>query len=289
MRLPNRLRVFLNGGTGNQLFQISAARLYAQNHSVKLAFDPSWTAVTRHRSNLDTISFLSLKENEKILPRRPFALSAAELVASERILGNKWLLDKNFRFRGHNNDIQALISVSGVRALAGVFADPSVHHELALSNAQISVNWPSSIGQTLPQSYATIHVRGGDYFQLGGAFGVLSKEYFKKALDLIPDNIPHYWVTNDVEYATEVSNAFPERANSVFGPEEMSTFETLKILSESKYLVASNSTLSWWGNALSRNNQTAIGPSSYSPQSTSNWMITDSWVTVEACWHEIRK
>jgi hypothetical protein len=284
MRLPNRLRVFLSGGSGNQLFQISAARLYAEAHDLELVFDPSWTSVTRHADNTEVLTHVALCANETISRSRWFGLSALELVLSERVLGNTWSLNRNGRITKHGNDIDRIIDIQGIRALAGVFADPSTHRRLRATGKNILMNWPRVIEPWMTEGYVAIHIRGGDYFKLGAAFGVLSSNYYEEALKLVPAHLHHVWVTNDLGYARAIVNRFPERSSSVFGPQDLSAVNALRVLSQAEYVVASNSTYSWWGAELSEKPQVKIGPSTYSPATRTNWMVDESWITAEADW-----
>ena len=284
MRLPNRLRVFLSGGSGNQLFQISAARLYAEAHDLELVFDPSWTSVTRHADNTEVLAHVALAANETISRGRSFGLSALELLLSERLLGNTWFLSREGRIAVHRNGIDRIIDISGIRALAGVFADPSIHRRLRATGKNIQMNWPPVIEPWMAEDYVAIHLRGGDYFKLGDSFGVLSSNYFEEALELVPAHLPHVWVTNDLDYAKLVANRFPERSARVFGPEDLSPINALRVLAQAGFVVASNSTYSWWGAELSEKPQVKIGPSPYSPATRSNWMLDESWIAVDADW-----
>jgi hypothetical protein len=105
-----------------------------------------------------------------------------------------------------------------------------------------------------------VHIRGGDYFNLAnhGIFGVLSNRFYSRLETMIPGKLASDYLifTNDKEYVLQV---IPDLdPSNVIGPNEMNEIETLSVMSNSKIACIANSTFSWWGGMLARENGAQI-------------------------------
>lgn len=96
-----------------------------------------------------------------------------------------------------------------------------------------------------------IHARGGDYFDFLETIGVLSFEYYKKAFLHIPlsarNSLKVIVVTNDSNLAKSVVYELGIEWYEIFDQTIMSAWETLYIMANFRFFLASSSTLSWWG------------------------------------------
>jgi len=117
--------------------------------------------------------------------------------------------------------------------------------------------------------YIALHFRRGDFVSQN-PFGLLGKDYYVEALNRIPSAdraaLPIFGFTDDVEnvkdLATELGVA------QLFGPESSTAWQALKSLSEGKYVIAANSTLSWWAAYIaSQSGRTTYIPRPWFP----NW------------------
>jgi len=101
-----------------------------------------------------------------------------------------------------------------------------------------------------------IHIRGGDFHTESLTMGVLSSEYYVRALDLINKKyIQNSFVlilTDDIEFAKKIISNLNISDYRILGPQDCSPWEALLFMSEAKYLVTANSTLSWWGAFLAK-------------------------------------
>jgi hypothetical protein len=96
-----------------------------------------------------------------------------------------------------------------------------------------------------------IHIRGGDFHDESTTTGVLSSDYYIRALDLIHKRCGKIGfvlvLTDDVEFAEAIVNHLNITNYRILGPQECSAWEAILLMSEAKCLVTANSTLSWWG------------------------------------------
>jgi hypothetical protein len=127
-------------------------------------------------------------------------------------------------------------------------AMPSMRDELR----SLLVVKQNEIGKYLnDSSFAVIHFRRGDLVHFRDSMGLLNSSYFHRAIEIVqeksPEDFPVYILTDDVSEAKKVFN---DTEFSIIGSDQMSAWQSLALMTKAKYLVTSNSTLSWWGGRL---------------------------------------
>lgn len=121
----------------------------------------------------------------------------------------------------------------------------------------------SEIPIDLPISdYGVLHFRRGDLLQYSNSMGVLEVDYFRQAVERAQSadgkKARLVVISDDPVLATEV---FAISSFDIYGPEELSEWEALAVMSRAKFVITSNSTFSWWGGLLAtRNGGTAYIP-----------------------------
>ena len=95
-----------------------------------------------------------------------------------------------------------------------------------------------------------LHVRRGDYVSAKNTMGLLSGDYYKLLLSKISNGHSKKILvfTDSKELINE--SFIREFEYQILGPDELSAWQTLKLISLGKEIVAANSTLSWWGGYL---------------------------------------
>jgi len=111
-----------------------------------------------------------------------------------------------------------------------------------------------------------IHIRRGDFKfrNRNEELGLITLESYRRALRKVIDqlDVPFrvFTVTDDPDslFAEGIGAEF----GKILGPEKAKTWQALKLMAEANYLIASNSTLSWWGSFLCQEN----GGTAYLPK-----------------------
>jgi hypothetical protein len=93
----------------------------------------------------------------------------------------------------------------------------------------------------LPQRYQVIHVRRGDFLELKDSYGILHPEYYLANAD---KNLTTYVCTDDKDLAQDIQSRI--NIQKVFGPDDLTPIEAMKLMANATLLLMSNSTLSWW-------------------------------------------
>ncbi|AOC95288.1 Glycosyl transferase family 11 [Flavobacterium anhuiense] len=114
----------------------------------------------------------------------------------------------------------------------------------------------------------SIHVRRGDYLNAANInlFGkVCTKEYFEKAIDLMNEKVktPHYYIfSNDIGWVKENFNL--ERVTYVTHNSGINSWRDMFLMSSCKHNIIANSSFSWWGAWLNKNNNnTVLSPTKF--------------------------
>jgi hypothetical protein len=209
------LTVHLQGGLGNQLFQLAALEHYSNTTKLPIFINENITPTTYHSNQnyYDSI-FLNWKQLYNNIP--------ADIHVGEE--------DPKF-----NN--------SNINCLQGYFQDYTLVTELFIS--KLVLNTP--VLKKYPDIHTTVflHIRGGDYVN-NPVHHVDLTEYYSKAISQFKNDIFSVF-TNDKEYAKK----FLGNINYNFIDEN--EVDSLTLMSKCKACICANSSFSWWGAYLNRN------------------------------------
>jgi hypothetical protein len=104
-----------------------------------------------------------------------------------------------------------------------------------------------------------IHIRRGDLLNSMETMGLLSRDYYAKAINsLVLEGASNEIIafTDDTEGSTDLSQQL--NVKRLFGPEDVNQFEALAYMSHSNRLVVANSTFSWWAGFLATKNNASV-------------------------------
>ena len=242
------LQLFIRGGLGNQLFQLSGAIFHAKRLSATLIVDE--TALINHHdfTRRNWVSKLDLSN----------------------FLGNKdiqWVSSHKFRFhRRKYQEIseEALLSLTTMSSnlnLRGWFQESYFPLNLnieknALTPKSISNNIKNFVDEISNNSgLVGIHMRFGDFATT--SWGILPNNWYRRAfneLDLLGISHVHIY-SDDIGVAEKLLQELPHRFTYSFpeNSEILLPHELLWIMRQYETFVSSNSTLSWWASYLNVN------------------------------------
>jgi hypothetical protein len=251
------VKLFYQGGLGNQLFQYSFGK-YLQARGFAIEFQTSFLnvnkpTVTSREYELNTFNepiFTSKKDLIKLtfLKNLPFN-------------SNKVLIEKY-----PNQEIEKYIT-KNTKYLIGYFQSLHFVESIWASQAQTFTSLVKK-PKYLPKKYTAIHLRFGDYKKIENRniFGLFSPSYFSQILRQVsfePDQKKLFVVTDSpIE-----SKKFFEKVDIYNFDLEIkcsTTLEDFNILIHAQNNIISNSSFSWWsayfGNKIFKNNIFAPKP-----------------------------
>jgi len=220
--------VFLQGGLGNQLFQIATAYAHSKNVGDKLTLENGQHHLPLQGSNVDTykgifykgLDFLDSIDVSGVYHEPIFGYSSIPLNTNLYLVG---YFQSEKYFAKHTAEIKRLFDVDQYE---GAFKD--------------------TIG---------LHVRRGDYLNVQDNHPCLSMEYYSAALKEFPEEFKVLVFSDDMEWCK--SNFKGDRFEFVEGQEDHE--DLLKMVRCSDHIIA-NSSFSWWGAWLSGENGKIIAP-----------------------------
>lgn len=282
----------ITGGLGNQLFTYARLATYAYRNGINLQIDGSISERVLGRAP-DLFDFKLLGEprillnsyssaavqRERFLWRSSFTRSISKR-HRESVLGNSEISRKNldgWKVRGFFQDYK----------VAEDFID--IFGENAISLQKESRELSRTSDEISQKSVAAIHVRRGDYLNYQDSFGLLSDDYYVNALKTLSEkkNLSEAIVFTDSPEMVEELRDKLDMKSRIISPSDLSTSETMVLMSRCSGLVTSNSTFSFWAGILGNNLEVVVPDPWF--KSTDAWLRSSDfskpeWLQQKAIW-----
>lgn len=267
----------IQGGLGNQLFQLSAA--------ISLRGKSNRLIEVNKRSYLDPrMRSYSLGEFENVfnfksrtyVPRlgRSIEFNEEEEFSYKPPLVNS---DSTIRVKGYFQN-PMYISAASPEVEEGLL-------EVAIKVKQIEKC-------KCPKEHVAIHIRRGDYVSIPvnlSTFGVLTDSYFLRNIQMFTPRKTHFTIFSDSSIvAAKVIETLPDYQIDFFN-HKISDLETLISLSSFSTMIISNSSFSWWAAHISqvRNSRVDIlSPKKWFKEfPKSDILINRNWTLLDPEWY----
>ena len=282
----------ITGGLGNQLFTYARLATYAYRNGINLQIDGSISERVLGRAP-DLFDFKLLGEprillnsyssaavqRERFLWRSSFTRSISKR-HRESVLGNSEISRKNldgWKVRGFFQDYR----------VAEDFID--IFGESAISLQKESRELSRTSGEISQKNVAAIHVRRGDYLNYQDSFGLLSDDYYVNALKTLSEkkNYSEAIVFTDSPEMVEDLRDKLDMKSRIISPSDLSTSETMVLMSRCSGLVTSNSTFSFWAGILGNDLEVVVPDPWF--KSTDAWLRSadfskPEWLRQKAIW-----
>lgn len=298
--------VQLSGGLGNQMFQYALyLALGAEGREVRIdetteygeherlrhpelredfgAQLPSYRVATQEEivaltdSYMDFLSRVRRKltgrRTKLYAERKPYVFDPAVLGLTEAYLTGCWQSERYFA--AVRQEVRQAFSMDGVR-LTGRRRE----YERMILAAEDAL-------RTVPVS---MHIRRGDYLNRQDIYGgICTEDYYRRAMAKMEEILrrrgerPQYFVfTNDPDWAEEHfagSDAVVVRGE---GRPDGSGIEDMKLMSLCRHHIIANSSFSWWGSWLSREEgRLVMAPPRFINTSDGTDMLRDDMIVIQ--------
>jgi len=248
-----RIEVLLEGGLGNQLFGWATGYSLAKSLGFNLVLNTS-QLITRefqlNRFDLGQYSVTSQKRiilsNRRLAHYNPKVFNEKDFTYDnriEKISSSKFLIGFFQSWKYFSEELE------NIRPLIKKLSNPSSEY----------LHYRNMLRE---QDSLIVHVRRGDYKNAAHFHGLVSEDYYSKAMveaqKIIPNGSKLIVMSDEPELAKEIIG----HADLYIGPEDLpSAAETLLLMSEAKYLIGANSSFSLWaGMLMSQTNSLQIFP-----------------------------
>jgi len=259
---------FLMGGLGNQMFQIAHAMCQGWKNDIPTIFKcESFTPMqanqpTKYVDNIyRNITFLNFKSQTRRI-NTPWEYVNLNINWESPIEFYGYFQSRE-NFLGYEEKIRALFQPTENFISKVETKFPEIKKEITVS----------------------IHVRIGDYLTINTILPVIDKSYIDECLRMIGRYDHVFIFSDDVNWAKE--NLIYENSTVV---DSLEDYEDLWFISLCKINIMSNSSFSWWGTFLNKNeNKKTYVPSIwFGPKGEKNYhdIYLDSWVKVETTYSD---
>ena len=300
-KTKQRVEIELVGGLGNQLFGYFAGAYYAQKFNKNLIIDLTQVSLglTNHGSELTSFKLSKTHELIKFKPG-----SIAKL--------NKRFFDKlSIKFKFINYFRYKLLGVyqskevgfdsflekrSDISRIQGYYQTWKYVDNLQAVGADVSLeivnpsNWflklQNEINEVMP---IAIHVRRGDYKNPNSPVGLLSRTYYKNAIEIVNSKYEksNFWIFSDdiADSQKLLDGLIPKNSNWVSPPNGSDPAESLILMSLPKVIIIANSSFSWWAAKTGMEKELVIAPNPWFKSLESpSYVIPNSWKQVKSSW-----
>lgn len=262
------IKIQINGGLGNQLFQYATAFSLAKSNKTKLLVDIS-SAINYHVHPLRLTELnCSAQFDDKISLYKKILLHP-RLIKFSSMIFTSYYIEPSLKY---DNTLQY---TANNKLLIGYFQSElyfkNCRGELLkefLPKTEFS-SYQSLLAEKIKgESSLSIHIRRGDYITNSNAsaiHGVCNKEYFDRAIEYLVEqkkvttktNV--YIFSDDIEWC-KAHLSFPYSTVYVEGDSQHPELD-MWLMSYCNHNIISNSTFSWWGAWLNTNsNKCVIAP-----------------------------
>ena len=284
---PKRVRIFLTGGLGNQLFQLAAVMYYANSRTIEL--DLVNSKPRRNSKGKAEILTLGVPDQIELLTKEKGKIVSKIIGYNLRSGYLPQRFETFFLFKFLRNGLSSLAlfpflrKIFSVKVSSNLGSDPKLKssdsNEIIIGYFQTEIVAKKVRGikdflfhgvcEDLYQEYwklsqeeqpLLVHVRLGDY--LGEAnFGILSPKYYESSIEHLwkSGNFKKIWLFSDQpdDAIFRIPKDLREKTRLIES-ENLESAETLRIMTVCKGFVIANSTFSWWAAYLRRDANTPV-------------------------------
>ena len=252
------------GGLGNQMFQYAYAKaLQQKGHEVKIDISAFETYKLHGGYQLDKYN-IDLAKSTKEENSKFYTNSLTYRVMRKlNIVNSKIIKEKSLLFDYKLLNIEDGCYLDGYFQCEKYFKDI---REIILKQFSINQdisNYTKEIENKIQnsQNSCSLHIRRGDFVNSTNIniHGACDIEYYKKAIQYLEEkveNINYFIFSDDIEWVKE--NLAIQNAIYIDSKEKRIPHEDIYLMSLCKNNIIANSSFSWWGAWLNKNEQKIV-------------------------------
>lgn len=280
------LKIRINGGLGNQLFQYATAFALAKNNKTEMVVDISEAVnYSVHPLRLTELNCSARFDDKSSLQDK--------ILLHPRLIRFASMFFKQYYIESSLKHDSALQEIANNKLLIGYFQCEkyfkSYRDELLkefLPKKDFS-NYQRSLAEKIKSvNSLSIHIRRGDYIinpDANAIHGVCDKEYFDRAIKylveqkFISNKTNIFLFSDDIEWCKTHLN-FPYSTVYVEGDAHCPELD-MWLMSYCNHNIISNSTFSWWGAWLNKNSdKVVVAPQKWFANGMECDIQAESWV-----------
>jgi hypothetical protein len=294
--LKNMVITKIYGGLGNQLFQYYFGKLYSLKTKQDFYLDLTWF----EKSDQE---FMNVNETKRIFLLNKFDLqyniAEKSLLQIDSNIINK-ILSKLKLYNKYTYIIEEklfayqMLSYKEKVIIDGYWQNPNYYLEFKdYIKSNLTLNeknsYPISLNDLVNhKNTLSVHVRRGDYLNnsiVNKIHGICSDDYFINSIEYFKNIFKIekiVWFSDSNIDETFMPLKINKKIENIFIYNyNLTDFQELDLLRNSKNIILSNSSFSWWGAFSNLNNETnVICPSPWFTDQFSNNIFLNNWVKI---------
>jgi hypothetical protein len=261
--------LYPRGGLGNQLFQYGAALQLSTTLGLQIKVDDSLLNPKVAMNDGVASRYLELDEFENQISRTTKSGGIAsklrsKLLTVQRLIGDKapkLLLNFGVFANERIDQIEVFRTIHKSVVINSYCSSPAYfpdcQDELAkqISRIRNPSQWFQQLSNEVNDISAIgVHVRLGDYKDLGSIYGRPDPDYYAKAVNLITEKIgdrPIWLFSDEPALANEIVGKHIKISRIIDPRASDRAIEHLNLLGKCQGIVCANSSFSWWSGFLS--------------------------------------
>jgi hypothetical protein len=285
--------VKLIGGLGNQMFQYAFAKALALSNNVELKFELSFFNKIHHDKNVAGRNFqldvfdinepiATKKEVFSLTQRTPYYLVDKVL---NKLIGTKksYILEKDLKFNGNLIYEKPPIILEGFWQSEKYFKNNNQVLSYFQFAKELNQNSIAVLNKILRSNSVSIHIRRTDYILNNKTYEIWDIGYYNKAIEFIKASVidPVFFLFTDDYHWAKTNLISDENFILVEGNVNDDSWMDMRLMSNCKHNIIANSSFSWWGARLNRNeNRIIITPQKWYKKDNLNTMdlVPADWV-----------
>lgn len=283
--------VDLVGGLGNQLFGLVFGSALSEKLCCNLVLDKSLIHFgSNHDRKLEIQKFNFGLKNFKIKQSnlvRIFTFAKLEILKK---ISGRIIMAKRKSIKEENLGVRK-IEIN--KRFSGYFQDWMYADYLLQENSNFfpTLSKDTLTGSDLLEEFSVakpvlVHIRLGDYLKFSDVYEVLSEQYYLSAIEKIIENEKTKEIWLVIEDLEQVTNFYPNLikvASKIIDKKiGLKDHEVFYLMTQSTYLIASNSTFSLWAAWFVLNNEgKVIVPSVFKVSGTPSKLIDARWDSID--------
>ena len=240
---------YIQGGLGNQLFQIAAGAALSKRLGVEFALHEGQHYLPKQGNNINSYRHTLLKNIKfKDLSNKEFST-------------HRWDSPRYLQIPEKDNQV-----------LIGYFQSEKYFQDLKKFVKDLF--YVPKV--KMPERSVSLHIRRGDYLKFSEIHSILEVDYYRKALSMIQDYSHVYIFTDsDVPFDLDIPNS------TII--QEGTDVDHFAMMSSCSHNIIANSTFSWWAAYLNENDNQVIAPKQwFGPKGPQGWedIYCEGWEVV---------
>jgi hypothetical protein len=230
--MKKEVSAILMGGLGNYMFQVAAAYAYSKKHNMEVGFNAQqargphkdvWEYQENVFKNINLV--FNLKEQPLQIQENGFHYQEIPFYTNRNILLTGYFQSEKY-FKDYESEIKGLFM-------------------------SYDVELKDEIKELLEREITcSIHIRRGDFLKHPNHHPTQNMNYYMKAIKKMPRDSVFLIFSDDIDWCKQNFPDIPEKFKFIEGNKD---YEDLYIMSKCKNNIICNSTFSWWGAWLNRN------------------------------------